>query len=312
MAQLTDEQLTNIAHDFYLSQLNIADISQKYDLSRYLIAKALEDARNRGIVKIKISRGIKRNQVLEREFQKRFRLKEAFIVETTGNRDENSEAVVNFAAKQIETYLKQAKIAGISWGATMHGVINDFFEQDLEQLYFIQLLGQPINSNRRKNPLAQDAAEKLHSHSLSLPTPLYILNPKIMPALKHEPYFKVIENCYHHLDMLFTGLSTFQSFQANQFLKENYGPELFKDIPDCDVAGMIMGRPYNIKGEFFPDFEQHICGISMNDIMKTPIRFCVVRNRFKSEALLGALRSGIITHLVTNDAIAQRVLQNID
>ena len=124
-----------------------------------------------------------------------------------------------------------------------------------------------------------------------------------MPALKHEPYFKVIENCYHHLDMLFTGLSTFQSFQANQFLKENYGPELFKDIPDCDVAGMIMGRPYNIKGEFFPDFEQHICGIS---------RFGVVRKCFKSAALLGALRSGIITHLVTNDAIAQRVLQNID
>ena len=40
MAQLTDEQLANIAHDFYLSQLNIADISQKYDLSRYLIAKS--------------------------------------------------------------------------------------------------------------------------------------------------------------------------------------------------------------------------------------------------------------------------------
>ena len=30
------------------------------------------------------------------------------------------------------------------------------------------------------------------------------------------------------------------------------------------------------------------------------------------QSLLGALRSGIITHVVTNDAIAQRVLQNID
>lgn len=311
MAQLTDEQLASIAHDFYLSKLNIADISQKYDLSRYLIAKALEDARNRGIVKIKISRGIKRNQVLEREFQKNFGLKEAFIVENSGSHDENSEAVVSFAAKQIETYLKQAKIAGISWGATMHGVINDFFEQDLEHLYFVQLLGQPINSNRRKNPLAQDAAEKLHSHSLSLPTPLYILDSKILPALKQEPYFKVINNRYHNLDLLFTGLGTFQSFKANQFLQKNYGPKLFKDVPDSDVAGMIMGRPYNIEGKFIPGFEQHICGISMKDIMKTPIRFCVVRNRFKSEALLGALRSGIITHLVTNDAIAQRVLQNI-
>ena len=82
-------------------------------------------------------------------------------------------------------------------------------------------------------------------------------------------------------------------------------------IRDRDVAGMIMGRPYNIQGEFFPNFEHHICGISMKDIMATPIRFCVVRNRFKSEALLGALRSGVITHLVTNDAIAERVLQNI-
>ncbi len=39
MAQLTDEQLADIAHDFYLSKLNIGEISQKYNLSRYLITK---------------------------------------------------------------------------------------------------------------------------------------------------------------------------------------------------------------------------------------------------------------------------------
>lgn len=71
MAQLTDQELAGIAHDFYLSKLNIAEISQKYDLSRYLIAKALEDAENRGIVKIQITHRIKRNQQLEREFQKK-------------------------------------------------------------------------------------------------------------------------------------------------------------------------------------------------------------------------------------------------
>ena len=54
MAQLTDQVLAGIAHDFYLSKLNIGEISQKYDLSRYLITKALEEAENRGIVKIQI------------------------------------------------------------------------------------------------------------------------------------------------------------------------------------------------------------------------------------------------------------------
>ena len=52
-------------------------------------------------------------------------------------------------------------------------------------------------------------------------------------------------------------------------------------------------------------------GVSITDIMKTPIRFCVVRDQFKATALLGALRTGTLTHLVTNDVIANRVLQNM-
>lgn len=310
MAQLTDEQLADIAHDFYLSKLNIGEISQKYDLSRYLITKALDDAEMRGIVKIQITQGVKRNQVLEREFQKKFGLKEVFILHSY--EDDDGEAVINYASKQIENYLQNTKIAGVSWGSTMRGVINDFSEETLTKLYFVQLLGQQINANRRKNPLAQEAADSLHAHSLSLPAPLYTINPKVVSILKTEPYFKIIENCYHDLELLFTGLGTFDAFRTNQFLMANYGPNLFKDIPQNEVAGMIMGRPYDIYGHFFPSIEKHICGISMKDIMKTPIRFCVVSNRFKSEALLGALRSGIITHLVINDAIAERVLQHED
>lgn len=312
MAQLTDEQLASIAHDFYLSKLNIAEISKKYNLSRYLITKALDDAEMQGIVKIKITQTSERNQILERKFQNLFGLKEVFILRGSKSKTNDSETVVNFAAKQIQTYLQTAKIAGVTWGSTMRGVINDFNEENFNKLYFIQLLGYAINSNRRQNPLAQEVAEKLHARSFGLPTPLYGLNTKIIPALRNEPYFKVIENCYHNMDLLFTGLGTLESFKTNKFLDKNYGPELFKDIPEDQVAGMIMGRPYDINGKFFTSFEDHICGISMKDIMNTPIRFCVVRNRFKSDAVLGALRSGIITHLVITDEIAERVLQNVE
>ena len=251
MAQLTDEQLASIAHDFYLSKLYIAEISQKYNLSRYLITKALDDAEMRGIVKIKITQGIKRNQVLERKFQKLFGLKEAFILKSSENDANDDESVVNFATKQIQTYLQNTHIAGVTWGSTMRGVINNFNEENFNKLYFIQLLGHAINAKQKKNPLVQDAAEKFHAKSLGLPTPLYILNPKIIPALKKEPYFKIVENCYHNLDLLFTGLGTLDSFKANPFLDKNYGPQLFKNIPEEQVAGLIMGRPYNINGEFF-------------------------------------------------------------
>lgn len=306
MAQLNDDQLASIAHDFYLSKLNIAEIAQKYSLSRYLVTKALDDAQERGVVRINITHGIKRNQILEREMQKRFGLKEAIILPGVDNNEIDN--IIAIAAKQIEIHLKSAKAVGVSWGSTMHSVIDSFNDANFPDLHVVQLLGQAINSNRRKNPLTQEAAEKLHARSLMLPAPMYVLNPQIVSDLEKEPYFKAVKQCYRELDLLFTGIGTLQSFKVNPFLVKNYGPTLLKGIPEEDIAGFILGRPYNIQGKFFDSIEKYVCGISMTDIMNTPVRFCIVQSRFKSTALLGALRSGIVTHLVTSENIAERIL----
>lgn len=110
MAQLSDEQLANIAHDFYLSKLNIGEISQKYNLSRYLITKALEDAEMRGIVKIKIMQGVKRNQLLEREFQKRFGLKEVFILHSYEDQDATVKQSLTLHLSKLKTICKKLRL----------------------------------------------------------------------------------------------------------------------------------------------------------------------------------------------------------
>ena len=119
MAQLTDEELASIAHDYYLSKLNIADISQKYNLSRYLITKALDDAEEKQIVRISIKRGVKRNEDLERKLQNRFSLKEVIVLNNLDTTNQDNEAIVSYAAKEIQSYLKSAKSAGMTWGTLM-------------------------------------------------------------------------------------------------------------------------------------------------------------------------------------------------
>ncbi|GAB7168080.1 hypothetical protein TUA1478L_00760 [Lactiplantibacillus plantarum] len=47
--------LIGIAHDYYLSKINIAEISKKYQVSRYLISKYLDEAMATGLVKININ-----------------------------------------------------------------------------------------------------------------------------------------------------------------------------------------------------------------------------------------------------------------
>lgn len=312
MAQLTDETLAGIAHDYYLSKLNIADISQKYSLSRYLVTKALDEAQDKGIVQITIQQQTKRDSELERKFQNEFNLKEVFILKNEETTNQDNEAIVNFAAQQIQNYAHSAHNIGISWGTLMLDIIRAFKQEDRKDMNFIQLAGQTFNSSPRKKPLTQEAAARFNAKAYTLPAPLYAKNPQLIRDIKEEPFYQDLLSYYQNLDLLFAGIGTFQSIQVNQFFMKNYTPELFKNIDMDKIAGLIFGHPYDINGNFFKEIDDRICSISMKDLFNTPVRFVIVKNRFKTDALLGALRSGIITHLVTNEGIAERVWQNIE
>lgn len=309
MAQLSNERLANIAHDFYLSKLNIRDISRKYNLSRYLITKALEDASAKGIVKISIQQQTKRDEKLEHLFQKKFNLKEAIILRNLATTNQDNEKIVAYAAKQIDSYLQTAHTIGMSWGTLVFDIINHLSSQQRSDLTCVQLVGYDIHSERRKSPLEQKAAHRLNANALTLPAPIYVLQPKLLKLIKKEPFYQTISPYYKKIDLIFAGLGTYQAIEANPYLQKHYGAKLFGPDPKNKIAGLIFGRPYDQQGQFTPNIEKYICGISLSDLKRVPIRFVIVKNRFKSDALLGALRSGIITHLVTNVGIAKRVLQ---
>lgn len=312
MTQLSNEQLASIAHDYYLSDLNLADISQKYNLSRYLVDKALAEARMKHIVQISIRNDeSRRNVELEYYFKQLFNLKEAFILRKENTKIEDQENLVRFAAAQIQNYLKTSHTVGLTWGTTSLDIINNFQEVDRPDLSFVQLLGITVDTGHRKNPLVQQAAYKFNAQYQQLPAPIYCVNPKLVSLFKQEPLFKDLEDSYRKLDLAFTGIGTIQSIEENEMMQQQYAPDLFNRIDKNQVAGFIFGRPYTLDGKIFSKIDPYICGISEEEIKQIPIRFVIEKNRFKASALLGALNTGLITHLVINEGIAQRILQMI-
>lgn len=310
--QLSDSQIAAIAHDFYLNNLNIEELSQKYELSRYLIDKALKDARSKQIVQITINEdNTRRHSELEYYFKQIFNLDEVYILRKGLTKTEDEENLTRFAATILQQLLKHATNVGLTWGTTSLDIINNFQHENRPDLTFVQLLGISTESGHRKNPLVQQAAYKFNANFLELPAPLYCVNPKTITYLKQEPMFTSLKNYYPNLDLVVTGLGTMQSIEENRNMSAQYSTTLFEQIDSSIVAGFIFGRPYTIYGNFFDSLEPYICGISLADIKKTPIKFVIEKNRFKADALLGALNTGLITHLVITEGIASRVLQKI-
>ena len=77
--------LGNLAQDYYLSKMAISDISKKYNLSRYLIMKYLDEAFSSGIVDISIHTDYDRNAQLERELSNSFDIKNVYVIKDPSN-----------------------------------------------------------------------------------------------------------------------------------------------------------------------------------------------------------------------------------
>lgn len=309
MSQLTDDQLANVAHDFYISKLNIAEISSKYQLSRYLIGKALDEAQERGIVQISIKNGsFKREPELERKIQDKYHLKDVFILHKMETKIEDDEALTTYTAKRLQNVLTTNHVIGFTWGTTLLDIVNNLHGTERPDLYFVQLLGWPVNASMRKNPLEQRLADKFDANSISLPLPLYGQNIEFCQNARKEPFYKLADKYYQRLDLIVSGVGTLEALDDDRFLKKFYKENLFSAYYD-QIAGFIFGRPYDIHGELFSSIQPHICGITDKELRQVPTRLVVEKNRFKSKALAGALRTGLVTHLITNDGIAERLLQ---
>ncbi|MES5147918.1 sugar-binding domain-containing protein [Lactobacillus jensenii] len=308
-----NSQLADIARDYYLSKLPITQISQKYNLSRYLIAKALEEAEASGVVHISIKSSVKRNNQLETNLRNLFGLKEAFVLKDRDTTSHDNEQIVDFAAHQIQNYSKAANEIGLTWGTTVLDTIVHFDEIKRPDLSFVQLAGMSLRTDtpHANYSLVQRAAEKFEAKSYVLPIPLYILNQTAHDLMEKEPAIEELHKKYQHLDLVFTGVGTLASMESNRVWGK-LQDQIFSGVDQNKVAGMIFGRAYDINGQIFESVEAKLSGIKREDLLNTPIRFAIVKNKFKTHSLLGALRTHLITHLVINEAIANKLLQEAE
>ena len=137
-------QLADIARDYYLGQLTITQLSEKYQLSRYLITKALNEARAAGIVRITINSPIDRNTELETRFAELFPHTNTMIIKDAATTNADIENIIDFAAAEIQRHIKGSEIVGVSWGGTLMNIINRFQTDVRDDLIFTQFMGDNL------------------------------------------------------------------------------------------------------------------------------------------------------------------------
>lgn len=304
--------LANLAQDYYLSELSLAQLAKKYHLSRYLVNKYLDDARRKGIVSISIASPAPRNLALEKIFQQHFSIPYIAIMRNSMDPLETKESSFHYAAQELTTLISGNKTIGLTWGVTLYNLLNALPASIQEDVTFCQFIGDDLKPNSAVGAmrLVRQTASKFSANALTLPAPLYMVSDQNRTQLAEEIALKPTMAAANQMDVLVTTPGTLDSLRSVPLWRDHES-ELFPQTNLSEAVGMLFGRPYDIQGRFLNQGQDKTFGANLENILATPRRLGIVNTNFKTQATLGALRGNFFTDLLITEALAERILIEI-
>src|SRR5512133_2903015 len=134
--------LADVGEMYYLEEKNQAEIAKTVGVTRSMISRMLTEARESGIVEIRIQRPLQFDPELESVLKEKFALKDIFVVVTSHRSGERLTRTLGSAgARMLTRYLAPEKTLGLAWGTSISATVDAFEATEPMSLKVVQLVG---------------------------------------------------------------------------------------------------------------------------------------------------------------------------
>jgi DNA-binding transcriptional regulator LsrR (DeoR family) len=311
------ELLVTVASLYYELGQNQQQIADRLETSRSSVSRMIKEARDLGIVEIRIHRPVNRAYALEQALIDRFGLTDAYVLLTSADQreEERLAGVGRLAASYLDRVLgllPPRTCIGIAWGTGVHAAIGALGEDRTQQIDVVQILGSVGAADPLIDgpDLARLLAGKLGGRYFDLHAPVFVEQPALRSMLLNEPSMRDGLQRAKSVALAITGIGTVQE-EAASFLRAGHlDPDDLRELRNRGVVGETIGRFFDAEGRFEQfEINTRVVGIDLPDLRQIPRVIAVARGLPKAMSILGALRGHYMTVLATDDQTAQAVLR---
>jgi deoxyribonucleoside regulator len=304
--------LADVAEMYYLDNKNQAQIARVVGVTRSMVSRMLSEAREKGIVEIAIRRPLQPARDLEAALKDCFGLQSAHVVTIAGPEDGHRlEYLGQLGAQVLRRYLAPEIVLGLAWGTTISATVDAVTSGDPVPLKVVQLVGAmgARNTEYDAHRLVGRLAEKLGAEGYYLNAPFICDSPATVQALLRSPGVQDTVELGRATQVLLAGVGSTAPDYSSFYLAGYVPLEELQRLRGSGAVGDVCGLHFDVRGQ---DCQDPLCDrlvtIHRRDLLRIPIRIGVAGGAGKVEPLLGALRSGYINVLVTDNFTARRVL----
>lgn len=218
------------------------------------------------------------------------------------------------AASLLASIISSGMRIGITWGETMYHVIQSMPVLETADVHVVQLTGETGAFNPVTNgyELAKTLAGRLHGTYHTIPAPIVVKDVQLHELLTHEPSIAEVLAMLPSLDTALIGIHEIKPYNRALERAGFVSPEDSHEMIMHGSIGHLCGYQYDADGRF-PDLDlnKRIVGISLEDLRKIPQVIAVACGQDKLDAISAALKTGVITTLVTDELTAVRLARSV-
>ncbi len=305
--EATNDLLVEVATRFYSQDQSKVLIAKNLGLSRFKVARLLQEARNRGIVKITITPPLLSDQTQLEALRAHLGLDQILLVASSPTLDQERDALGKAAAELLVSSVKKGQRIGFSWGRTLLPMANHL--EMLPSVELVQLTGV-VGNDPSQSPIAflSDLSIRSGSTAKALFAPLLCATPESARAQRSEPAVAEVLALYNHLDMAFLSVGSWTP-RVTQLAQHLTAAET-QMLDEVGTVADFSGQFFDREGRYVltPINDRRI-SVNIDQLLATPQVVAVAGQLDKVKAIHSVCMSGLPTCLVTTDEVARALLE---
>ncbi len=293
---------------YYEEGLTQGDIATQMGVSRASVNAYLADARTRRIVSIEIDPERFRALSIARAMQDHFGLVDCLVIPSSGADSPLLDRLGTAGAQVLSRLVKSGDTIAVTWGRTMLAMAGRVNRGGLQDLRVVQATG----GTTAKIPwtpeaCATDLADALGARCIPISAPAIVSSGDMRALLLREPVIAEQMAVLAEANRIVLGISSLRPESTI------HSSGFFDDVAVHShyhaAVGSIAGRLISARGEQVDGpLEGRTIGIDLAGVRAIPCRIGVAGGMDKVQAILAALRGGLVNIMVTDADTARAVL----
>lgn len=301
-----------ITRRYYIDGASKIDIAEEFGLSRFKVARVLEDARRSGLVRIDIVLPFEIDAGLSEALREAYGLRQAIVVSTADDvSDYGGDSLHGHLGRVAAEYLTEVLVEGDVLGLACSRTLNamTLALPAIPRCTVVQLTGAlgGVNVDANSVELVRRVASLAGGPAYPIYAPLVVSDRVTAEGLRQQPHVADAMERYREITKAVIAIGSWDPPVSS--VRATISDEEAAVLRERGVCAETCARLFDDQGRPIPsDLDDRVIAVSTEQLRKIPEVIAVAGGRRKAHAIRAVLTGGLVTSMVTDAEVAVTLL----